>query len=249
MAQTYGVKSLTTTTLDNATFFQLMTESKDTISAFAKAHAKESVYHQQLEQLTKLLESYQVALTPKSASKTVKSLELADQERDDALTTLTSLIRAFSRVKDQGAKAAYETLSTVLKQYKVETTTSYEKESAGISQLLKALSNSACQEALEQLHLTLYVEQLSSAQASFDSAYKARLTEQKEVLPSQTKKLRAQLAEIYTFLVDFTAIMAHAYPDRAELADLRDQLNVIRSRYKKRKVTKTSEVASHETAI
>ena len=44
--------------------------------------------------------------------------------------------------------------------------------------------------------------------------------------------------EIYYFLVDFTAINAYAYPDKKQYADLRDHLNAIRSRYKKRKSAK-----------
>ena len=53
--------------------------------------------------------------------------------------------------------------------------------------------------------------------------------------PSQNKEGCAKLQEIYDFLVDFTAINAYAYPDKKQYADLRDHLNAIRSRYKKRK--------------
>lgn len=38
--------------------------------------------------------------------------------------------------------------------------------------------------------------------------------------------------------MDFTAINAYAYPDKKQYADLRDHLNAIRSRYKKRKPSK-----------
>jgi len=38
--------------------------------------------------------------------------------------------------------------------------------------------------------------------------------------------------------VDFTAIIAYAYPERTHVANLRDHLNTIRSRYKKRKPAK-----------
>ena len=44
--------------------------------------------------------------------------------------------------------------------------------------------------------------------------------------------------EIYDFLVDFTAIIAYAYPERTHMINLRDHLNTIRSRYKKRKPAK-----------
>ena len=41
------------------------------------------------------------------------------------------------------------------------------------------------------------------------------------------------MIEVYDFLTDFTAINAYAYPDKSKYADLRDQLNTIRSRYRK----------------
>ena len=77
-----------------------------------------------------------------------------------------------------------------------------------------------------------------TAQKRFEEAYKERLTELKGKVPSQSKQLRIQLQEIYDFLLDFTAIMTYAYLERSHYADLRDHLNTIRSRYKKRKAVK-----------
>ena len=64
------------------------------------------------------------------------------------------------------------------------------------------------------------------------------MAEQKGKAPGQNKEVRGKLQEIYDFLVDFTAINAYAYPDKKQYADLRDHLNAIRSRYKKRKPIK-----------
>ena len=91
-------------------------------------------------------------------------------------------------------------------------------------------------------------EALKEAQKAFDKAYKARIAEQKAKPVSQTRELRRQLLELYNFIIDFTAINAYAYPEKAELVDLHKELNTIRSRYKKRKSTKTNEVA-HETTV
>ena len=65
-----------------------------------------------------------------------------------------------------------------------------------------------------------------------------RPTELKGKAPSQNKTVRLKLQEIYDFLVDFTAINAYAYPERTHVVNLRDHLNTIRSRYKKRKPAK-----------
>lgn len=112
---------------------------------------------------------------------------------------------------------------------------SYEKETEAVNHLLKELKDTDYQTALATLHLTTHVETLTKAQAQFEKAYKERLTEQKGKEPIQNKEVRAKLQEIYDFLVDFTAINAFAYPDKKQYSDLRNHLNSIRSRYKKRK--------------
>ena len=115
---------------------------------------------------------------------------------------------------------------------------SYEKETEAVNHLLKELKDSDYQTALSTLHLTTHIETLTKAQAQFEKAYKERLAEQAGKTPSQAKALRVELTELYEFLVDFTAINAYAYPDKAYFASLRDQLNAIRSRYQKRKPAK-----------
>ena len=165
----------------------------------------------------------------------VVSLEASDCECDDALSTLTSLVKAFSRVKEAGSKEAYDKLSKFFKNYAGITSMSYEKETEAINHLLKEIKDTDYQTALATLHLTTHVETLTKAQAQFEKAYKERLAEQKGKASSQNKEVRVKLQEIYDFLVDFTAINAYAYPDKKQYADLRDHLNAIRSRYKKRK--------------
>lgn len=81
-------------------------------------------------------------------------------------------------------------------------------------------------------------DSLAAAQKAFEKVYKERLTELKGKTPSQNKNVRLKLQEIYDFLVDFTAIIAYAYPERTHVVNLRDHLNTIRSRYKKRKPAK-----------
>lgn len=205
------------------------------MEAFTKANKSEQVYATKLGDMEKLLETLQAGLHRSKASQTVASLEASDRERDDALSTLTGLVKAFSRVKEASSKEAYEKLSKFFKNYAGLTSMSYEKETEAINHLFKELKDTDYQTALATLHLTTHVETLTKAQAQFEKAYKERLAEQKGKASSQNKEVRAKLQEIYDFLVDFTAINAYAYPDKKQYADLRDHLNAIRSRYKKRK--------------
>ena len=233
MKKEYGITSLTVRNLENNEFFQLLSESKDELGAFTKANKSEQVYATKLGDMEKLLETLQAGLHRSKAS-----LEASDRERDDALSTLTGLVKAFSRVKEASSKEAYDKLSKLFKNYAGLTSMSYEKETEAINHLLKELKDTDYQTALSTLHLTTHVETLTKAQAQFEKAYKERLAEQKGKAPSQNKEIRAKLQEIYDFLVDFTAINAYAYPDKKQYADLRDHLNAIRSRYKKRKPIK-----------
>ena len=188
--------------------------------------------------MEKLLETLQAGLHRSKASQTVASLEVSDRECDDALSTLTGLVKAFSRVKEAGRKEAYDKLSKLFKNYAGLTSMSYEKETEAINHLLKELKDTDYQTALSTLHLTTHVETLTEAQAQFEKAYKERLAEQKDKAPSQNKEVRAKLQEIYDFLVDYTAIDAYAYPERTHNVNLRYHLNTIRSCYKKRKPAK-----------
>ena len=234
----YKITSLDMTRLEGKSFFQLLSDRLEAVNAFTKANKSEQVYATKLGDMEKLLETLQAGLHRSKASQTVASLETSDRERDDALSTLTGLVKAFSRVKEASSKEAYDKLSKLFKNYAGLTSMSYEKETEAINHLLKELKDSDYQTALSTLHLTTHVETLTKAQAQFEKAYKERLAEQKGKPPSHNKEIRAKLQEIYDFLVDFTAINAYAYPDKKQYADLRDHLNAIRSRYKKRKPIK-----------
>ena len=197
--------------------------------------------------MEKLLETLQAGLHRFKASQTVASLEGSNREGDDALSTLTGLVKAFSRVKEASSKEAYDKLSKLFKNYAGLTSMSYEKETEAINHLLKELKDTDYQTALATLHLTTHVETLTKAQAQFKKVYKERLAEQKDKAPSQNKEVRAKLQEIYDFLVDFTAIGAYAYPERTHMVNLRDHLNTIRSRYKKRKPPKKAREEATES--
>jgi len=81
------------------------------LGAFTKANKSEQVYATKLGDMEKLLETLQAGLHRSKASQTMASLETSDRERDDALSTLTGLVKAFSRVKKASSKEAYDKLS------------------------------------------------------------------------------------------------------------------------------------------
>lgn len=72
MAKEYGVISLTVRNLENNEFSQLMTESKEAIAAFNKAHKVESIYTSKLEEMSQHLAKFQEGLHQTKASRLVK---------------------------------------------------------------------------------------------------------------------------------------------------------------------------------
>ena len=133
MKKFYGITSVDVQTLENNEFFQLMSESRSEVAAFIKENKVDGIYTTKLDEMDKLLEQLQGGLHQTKSSKLVASLDQADRERDDALGTLQSLVRAFARVKDAATKEAYETLSQLLKYYTGLAATSLEKETEGAS--------------------------------------------------------------------------------------------------------------------
>ena len=140
MKKFYGITSVDVQTLENNEFFQLMSESRSEVAAFIKENKVDGIYTTKLDEMDKLLEQLQGGLHQTKSSKLVASLDQADRERDDALGTLQSLVRAFARVKDAATKEAYETLSQLLKNYTGLAGTSLEKETEGINHLLQDFS-------------------------------------------------------------------------------------------------------------
>ncbi|MGT2925885.1 DUF6261 family protein [Streptococcus cuniculipharyngis] len=242
MKKVYRVTGMSPAALDSKALYQLIKESHDAIAKFTKAHKTELLYVSKNTRLSTLLDQFDDGLHVNRSSRVTKKLEAADNERKDALVTLFSLIRAFARSKDSNSQAAYQDLTPLLKNYQKLTQLSYEKRTESINHLLAQLASVTYQSALTQFHLSPHVEQLKAVQNRFARLYQERLTEQTSFVPSQNRQLKVELIETYEFLVDFTALNAYAYPEKAYFAQLRDQLNAIRSRYRKRKGKKAPTV-------
>lgn len=248
MRKIYRVVSLDCKGLDSTEFFQLLSETKEAISATIKSNKQDAaIYTNRVAILTELLAKMEASLHLSKKSKVRDTLEEADRERDNAFMTLTQLVKAFSRVKDAEVKAAYEKLAHLFRNYSNLSRQNYEKETEGINHLLNQLKESKYQSALTRLHLTVHVETLKTAQKNFENRYKERLSEQSTQTPSQIRELRRQLQEHYDFLVDFTAINAYAYPEKTLYSTLRSNLNSIRERYKKLQPPKKSKKAVPDT--
>ena len=112
---TYNIKPLTATALDNASFYQLIADTLDSLERFISEESAEVIYQTKADELKKLLAGYDGTKKTQTKSQTAGTLERTDEERDDALTTLTNFVKAYAKVKDAESQAAYSTLSAILK--------------------------------------------------------------------------------------------------------------------------------------
>lgn len=228
----YQILPLDYRSLDNANFAQLLASTIETVTAFNQKQKKEAFYSETLPVLVDKLEQFEASLHKIRASQVAKSLEAADRERDRALTTVTKLVRAYSSVPSEPIATSYKLLSGLLKNYTINSKSSYEEESQLLRHLLKELVKDKYTTAIATLHLNQPIISLLTAQEQFEERYKERLAEQSSHTPSQAKALRKELLDCYQLLIDYTAINVAAHPEKTDLATLRDDLNSIRKRYK-----------------
>lgn len=197
-----------------------------------------------MTELDTLLPKFKEQLHQTRKSKTIKAMEEADAERDDAFLTLKNLIKSYSRVKTAEMKEAYHNLSELFANYKGLASLTYEKETESINHLLAKLKNSPYQEAAERLHLTYHVTTLSQGQKRFELAYQDRLAEVEGRRLKADKNLREELLDRYDLLVMFTTVYRAAYPELVAYQKLHERLNAIRSRFRPQKANKKGEKAT-----
>lgn len=194
--------------------------------------------------LQEYLAEFEKGLHKSRASLYTQQLRETDKERSDAAVTLVNLIRAYGKSRDKNSQAAYQLLAPLMKNYQQLTENTYEKKTEAINHLVNQLREEVYQNALAQLYLSVQFEHLVQAQSHFDGVYSQRIQEQASKTPGKIRETRGNLVESYNFIIDYTAIMAYGFPEKTEFAQLRKQLNTIRSRYKVRKPdTKDKNVA------
>lgn len=246
MSENKQLYTLSLGRLDNSRLAQLLTDTKQALTSFTESHSSEEFYSNQNAAMSKELATFEGFLNRSYSSLITDQLRSADKERDDAVKTIVTLIRAHARVKTNGVQAAYKLLSQLIKPYKGMEMDCYEVESEKIRHFLKEIAKDTYESAIEQLHLTEHIEVLKKAQTQFETVYQSKLQEQKGKKTNQTAPIRKALVERYSLIMKYTAINMQAFPEKTELADLLANLTSIRNRYKtnKRKSSHSKEMTT-----
>lgn len=231
MQQSYHLKSLSVTSLNAAELLQLTASTVDSVADFTKTNSKELLLAGQLTKLRGSLTKYQKAQQGQVKTATASQLDLADRERDQALTTLTAFVKANAYIKTETVKQAYKKLTELLKGYKNVSKKSYEEETAQLKSLLNKLKSSDYQAAVTALGLSQHVTRLEAAQTNFEQVYNDRIKEQSKATPGQIRTLRRDLEKTYGVVVDLIALHSYCQPEHTAYADLLKTINTLRSRY------------------
>ena len=233
-----NLKSMT-----NQDFTTFMTDSYEAFAAYCEAQ-EDNLVSVQLGAFSTDLSLFRQACQPKKKSVIVNRLLDADQKRLMALRALKAHLNVHAYSKEVSEQEAYQHLIAILGAYKVSATKSYENKTAAFSQLLKRLAEGDAQSALQTLDLTIWVVELRQSQENFERLYDQRLEEQAKKVALSSKEPRGALSQRYHLLVTYCLVMmclTQAEVERHEaFTNLRDHLNTIRKRYRKRKGTKAS---------
>lgn len=245
----YNIYRLNTTSLRHNQLIGLVTDSVRVTKNFLSLDDEDTVLRGRVEQLEGLLEQYNQTQNMVRKSIVTADLDIADKKRDKAFLLITSLVRNYSRSQTSELQLACKSLQALLATYQTVISQSYEAETVALNRLLKQLETSPYKEAVQTLALSPFVEELRQAQAEFDILYQQRLLEQTNKAPAgQVGYLRQEVLNGYYFIVDYTAIMAEAYPEKLFYHELLAQFNTIRQVNKAPRKTTAIKLPSKEEA-
>ncbi len=234
----YEIADVNLRALNHQAFYQLIKDSYDSLYSYLAEHPDDQL-QAQMTGLPERLLSYQASYQKVKKSPIVAELATAAKEQNKAFSGLWAYLKAHSYTKNAEKQVAYQTLYPLLSTYKTASRQSYEKDIARYDQLLKRLAQPTYQEAVTKLGLDEQVQELTRSQEQVTVCYKKRLQELSERENNQSQTYREHLFKQYQVLMDYVTVVAYIQSEdgksRTELTKLKDQLNTIRKRYKKRR--------------
>lgn len=153
-----------------------------------------------------------------SASLKTAPLKEADSVRDQQYAALRDAIKAFAKFPIADMAEAAEPLLRVVKNYKIDTSQNYMKESGNIENLLQDMSAYATQ--LRKLQLNTLVDQLRESNNRVRTLIAERNDERSGQVLGELATARKMSDAAYAAVVLYTNAYALLNPDRREAADL-----------------------------
>jgi putative component of toxin-antitoxin plasmid stabilization module len=234
--------SLSLTRLTHLEFGQHIKSVNEGISAL-NIVVDEGFKNYQL-QLGKNIVDYDKGMIQVQKSDETEKIVNADYLRDIAVSALTRYLSVFQWSENEQEVLAHKSLDTLFKNYKGIQSWNFEEESNGIDTLVADLNNAKYLPSVTLLNMNSYVTRVATRNAEFKTIFAGRTQEVavKEVF--DVKKLRAEVKETYTDMVEYVLSMSKT-KNNEEFNKSLDIINTVRKYYadllaKRKPATKTA---------
>ncbi len=147
--------------------------------------------------------TYDDALGQITAKAETQYIADSDLVRDRKIITIRRAVSVFEYTDDPAEKLAYISLNILMNTYSGLEKDNYESETLGIDNLIKDLRSNAYAPFVTLLGIEKHVANLETAATKFKTIFDARSNKTVSTVVYNAKKLRKNIFDTYTQLVDY----------------------------------------------
>lgn len=190
-----------------------------------------------------------ILLNPELGNSLTEQLELQDQQRDQAITGIAALIKAYTYYFDPVLKAQATKLSFAVDKFGSGIARqSYQSETATIKSLISDLKSDAeLTAAYTALQLGTWIDELEQANNSFSSLYLQRVTDISNNPLESVKEKRLAMSTEYYALRDMLTAYHTIHKGAAPFSTTVNQLNELINQYNTLLANRHSSTDSHSS--
>jgi hypothetical protein len=181
-------------------------------------------------QLLAAIANYDKAMVQIKKSDETAKITAADTLRDIAISALNRYLNVFELSEIEAEVLAFQSLNTLLKQYKGIQKWNFEEETNGIESLLKDLNSDKYLPSVTLLKMNDYVARVTTTNSAFKTVFGGRTQESASKEVFDVKKLRADLKTTYVDMIDYVLVMSKAL-NNDEFNKSLDVINTVRKYY------------------
>ena len=176
------------------------------------------IWRKAVDEFRTAFEAEDKAFKQYRASDHTSAIREADAERDRQYSSLRDAIKAFAKFPIAETAAQAEPLMKVIRNYRIDVSENYMKESGNIDNMLQDLMQYNSQ--LRRLGLDALATRLKESNTLVRQLLSTRNDERTDRVIGELKAARAACDEAYAAVVFYTNAYAALNPDRREATDL-----------------------------
>jgi hypothetical protein len=183
-----------------------------------------------LVQLTARNAAFSEGLMPPKKSDETAKIAKADEKRDIATRMLFQQLKVYKYVENPLEQEAYASLKNIFNTYRGIHRWNFEKQTAGMDNLLTSLQEPVYVAHLDWLDMTAKVARLTTANEAFKAAFNKRMQEKISTPSYDMKQLRKEMQQTYEDTINYVLAMAKAH-DTEQFNKTLEVINLLRDYY------------------